>query len=252
MADLFSVEGKTVLVTGGTRGVGRMMARGLVEANARVYICSRNADACRQTAAELSLWGDCLAIPADLARATECARLATELADREPKLHVLINNAGITVGAPLDTFGDEEWDRVLDINVKAPFHLTRLLRPLLDAAATDSDPARVINVGSVDGLHVPAMENYSYSASKAALHHLTRHLAKRLGPSITVNAIALGPFESDMMNPELGREMAARAPLRRIGAQTDAAGVAIFLSSVASAFLTGVVLPVDGGLITTA
>lgn len=252
MDKLFTVAGKTALVTGGTRGVGLMIARGLVEARARVYISSRNADACRQTAAELSLWGECEALPADVSTAQECERLAEELSARESSLHVLVNNAGVTLGAPFAAFGDDEWDQVLDVNVKGVFHLTKFLRPLLDAAAAEDDPARVINIGSVDGLHVPAMENYSYSASKAALHHLTRHLAKRLGPQITVNAVALGPFESDMTDPSLGREMGARAPLQRIGTADDAAGVAIFLSSRAGSFLTGTVIPVDGGLVTTA
>lgn len=251
MKNLFSVAGKCAVVTGGTRGVGRMIARGLLEAEARVYIVSRNAEACRRTAAELSLWGECEALPADLSATHECDRLAAELTAREPALDILVNNAGVTRAAPFETFGDEEWDRVFEVNVKGVFHLTRSLRPLLDAAAADENPARVINVGSVDGLHVPALENYSYAASKAALHHLTRHLAKRLGPRITVNALALGPFESEMMDPTLGREMGARAPLRRIGTPEDAAGITIFLSSRAGSFLTGTVIPVDGGLITT-
>jgi NAD(P)-dependent dehydrogenase (short-subunit alcohol dehydrogenase family) len=249
--DLFSVHGKCALVTGGTRGVGLMIARGLVEAGAKVYISSRSSDDCLRVSAELSVWGECEGIPADLSVASGCERLAAELARCEAKLHVLVNNAGITLGAPLTSFGDPEWDEVLALNVKGVFHLTKFILPLLEAAAEPGNPARVINIGSVDGLHVPAVENYSYTASKAAVHHLTRHLAKRLGPDVTVNALALGPFESDMTDASLGSEMAARAPLRRIGLPEDAAGAVIFLASRAGAFLTGVVLPIDGGLVTT-
>ena len=250
--ELFSVAGKSALVTGGNRGVGLMIARGLVAAGARVYLGARDRLAGERVAAELSLWGDCQAVPADLSSEATCRELAAELGRREARLHILVNNAGLTLGAPLDSFGEEEWDRVLQVNLKAVFHLTRLLRPMLEATATPGDPARIVNIGSVDGLHVPAMENYSYTASKAAVHHLTRHLAKRLGPRITVNALALGPFQSEMTDASLGAEMAARAPLRRIGAPEDVAGAVIFLASRAGAFLTGTVLPVDGGLITTA
>jgi NAD(P)-dependent dehydrogenase (short-subunit alcohol dehydrogenase family) len=250
--ELFSVANKSALVTGGSRGVGLMIARGLVQAGARVYLSSRDAAACERAAAELSLWGDCHALPADLSQAADCRRLAAELHTRERGLHILVNNAGLTLGAPFDQFGDEEWDRVLDLNLKAVFHLTRDLRPLLAAAASDTDPAAVIIIGSVDGLHVPAMENYSYTASKAAVHHLARHLAKRLGPQITVNALALGPFESDMTDAALGAEMANRAPLRRIGRPEDVAGAVVFLGSRAGSFITGAVIPVDGGLVTTA
>jgi NAD(P)-dependent dehydrogenase (short-subunit alcohol dehydrogenase family) len=162
-----------------------------------------------------------------------------------------VNNAGVTLGASFEEFGVEEWDRVLNVNLKAVFFLTKFLFGLLDVAASNDDPGRVINVGSVDGMHIPPIENYSYTASKAAVHHLTRHLAKRLGPRITVNAVAPGPFESEMTNIELGNAMAARAPLRRIGRPEDAAGVVIFLASRAGAFVTGAVIPVDGGLVTT-
>lgn len=252
MDGLFSIAGKTALVTGGSRGIGLMIARGLVEAGVRVYISSRNSDVCERVAAELSIWGNCDALAADLSRPEECERLGRDLRKREVGLNILVNNAGVTVGAPLDAFGETEWSEVLDINLKAVFALTRILRPLLEAASTADDPARVINIGSVDGLHVPPVENYSYTASKAAVHHLTRHLAKRLGPKITVNAIAPGPFESEMMDPSLAEAMAARAPLQRIGTPEDASGVVRFLASRAGAFLTGTVIPVDGGLVTTA
>lgn len=251
--DLFSIEGKTALVTGGSRGIGLMIARGFVEAGATVYVSSRKREVCEQVAAELSESGPCHALPADLSTEAECRRLAAELTGREPKLDILVNNAGATWGAPLDDFGEAAWDRVLDLNVKGVFHLTKFLRPALEAAATDEDPSRVINIGSIDGIHVPLLETYSYSASKAAVHQLTRHLAKRLAPKITVNAIAPGPFESKMMAATLeaaGDAIAAAAPLKRIGRPDDMAGTARFLASRAGAYLTGAVIPVDGGIAT--
>jgi NAD(P)-dependent dehydrogenase (short-subunit alcohol dehydrogenase family) len=252
MGELFSVEGKTALVTGGSRGIGLMIARGLVEGGAKVYVSSRKAEACEQVAAELSRVGACAALPADLSTEAACLRLAEQLGEREPGLHVLVNNAGATWGAPLETHPAAAWDKVLDLNLKAPFFLTRALLPLLAAAAAPGDPARVVNVGSIDGLRVPPLPTYAYSASKAGLHHLTRVLAKELGPrGITVNAIAPGPFESRMMAETLrrfGDEIAAAAPLGRIGRPDDMAGAALYLASRAGAYVTGAVLPVDGGL----
>jgi NAD(P)-dependent dehydrogenase (short-subunit alcohol dehydrogenase family) len=253
MTDLFSIAGKTAVVTGGSRGIGLMIARGFVEAGAKVYISSRKADVCEQVAAELSEVGTCVALPADLSSEDECRRLAEAVAGREPKLDILVNNAGATWGAPLEEFDEAAWERVLGLNVKGVFHLTRFLVPLLEKAGTADEPARVINIGSIDGLHVPVLETYSYSASKAAVHQLTRHLAKRLAPAITVNAIAPGPFESKMMAATLdafGDQIAASAPLRRIGRPDDMAGTAIFLASRAGAYLTGAVIPVDGGIAT--
>jgi NAD(P)-dependent dehydrogenase (short-subunit alcohol dehydrogenase family) len=255
MSDLFSISGKTALVTGGSRGIGLMIARGFVDAGAKVYISSRKADVCEQVAAELSASGDCVALPADLSTEDECIRLANELAEREPKLDILVNNAGANWAAPLAEFGDAAWDRVLGLNVKGVFHLTRELVPSLKAAATHGDPSRVINIGSIDGLRAPEFETYSYSASKAAVHHLTRTLAKRLArEGITVNAIAPGPFESKMMAATLeafGDVIKAQCPLGRIGEPDDLAGTAIFLASRAGAYLTGAVIPVDGGISTT-
>ena len=253
--DLFDLTGKVAVVTGGTRGIGLMMARGLLQAGARVYVSSRKAEAGDAAVAELSGFGTARSVPADLSREDECIRLAAEVGEREDEVHVLVNNAGATWGEPLASFPASAWDKVLDLNLKAPFFLTRAFLPLLEEAATDDDPARVVNVGSIDGLHVPPMHTYSYSASKAGLHHLTRVLAKELGPRrITVNAVAPGPFEWKMMAETLrnfGPAIAERAPLRRIGRPDDMAGVVVYLSSRAGAYVTGAVIPVDGGIATT-
>jgi len=253
--DLFSIAGKVALVTGGSRGIGLMIARGYASSGARVYVSARSADACAEAAAELSKVGTCAALPADLSKLSEVKRLAAELSAREPALHVLVNNAGANWGAPLEEYPDAAWDKVLALNVKAIFHLTVALLPQLSAAATPEDPARVINIGSADGLQVPALETYAYSASKAAVHHMTRVLAKQLAPrDITVNAVAPGPFESKMMAATLerfGDAIAKTNPRKRIGTPEDMAGVAIYLASRAGAYVTGAVIPVDGGMSTT-
>lgn len=255
MKDLFSVAGKTALITGGSRGIGLMIARGLVEAGARVYISSRKADVCERVAAELSEFGECIALPADCGTEQGCNGLAAELAEREKELNILVNNAGANWGAPMEDFPDSGWDKVLALNVKAVFQLTRALVPQLEAAARKGDPARVINTGSIDGLKPPMLDTFSYSASKAAVHHLTRVLAKKLAEkNITVNAIAPGPFESKMMEVTLenfGEAIIASCPMGRIGEPEDMAGVVIYLASRAGAYVTGVVIPVDGGISTT-
>jgi NAD(P)-dependent dehydrogenase (short-subunit alcohol dehydrogenase family) len=255
MAGLFDITGKSALVTGGSRGIGLMIARGYVEAGAKVYISSRKADVCDEVAAELSKIGTCVSIPADLAEEAECNRLAAEVTRLEPSLDILVNNAGATWGAPLADYPSDAWDKVLTLNTKSPFLLTRALLPALESAGTADDPARVINVGSIDGIQVPIMETYAYSTSKAAIHQLTRHLARQLGPKhITVNAIAPGPFASKMMAATLrdfGDAIARSSPLGRIGRPDDMAGVAIYLASRAGAYVTGAIIPVDGGIATT-
>jgi NAD(P)-dependent dehydrogenase (short-subunit alcohol dehydrogenase family) len=252
LSDLFSIEGKTALVTGGSRGIGLMIARGFVEAGARVYISSRKAEVCDEVAAELSKIGTCVSLPADLSSEAEALRLASEIAEREPKLDILVNNAGANWGESYETFPEKAWDRVLDLNVKGVFFLTRACTPLLEKAATDDDPASVINIGSVDGLNTPMLETWAYSSSKAAVHMLTRHLARTLAPKkITVNAVAPGPFQSQMMAATLdafGESIAKNNPMGRIGRPEDMAGIAIYLASRASSYVTGIVIPVDGGM----
>lgn len=255
--ELFSLAGKVAVVTGGTRGIGMMMARGLLQAGASVYISSRKPDACAAAEQELSAYGTVTAVPADLSREEECLRLAASVAEREPAVHVLVNNAGATWGAPLEEFPAAAWDKVLDVNLKAPFFLTRALLPQLTAAASDDDPARVINVGSIDGLHVNPMPHYPYSASKAGVHHLTRVLARELAARrITVNAVAPGPFESKMMafaldDPQTRTALEQMNPLGRIGRPDDMAGVVVYLASRAGSYVNGAVIPVDGGMSTT-
>jgi len=252
--DLFSVAGKTVVVTGGSRGIGLMIARGFVECGARVYVSSRNAEACDAVAAELSSAGECFAIPADLGTVEGVDRLAAELAEREPALHVLVNNAGAAWGAPMEEFPETGFDKVWNLNVKGLFFLTVRLLPLLRKAATAEDPARVINIGSIDGLRVPLLQNYSYSAAKAGVHMLTRHMAHHLlGDHITVNAIAPGLFPSKMTKfifENMHDEVVAQIPLGRHGRPEDMAGTAIYLASRAGSYLTGAVIPVDGGVAT--
>jgi NAD(P)-dependent dehydrogenase (short-subunit alcohol dehydrogenase family) len=254
MSNLFDISGKVAVVTGGSRGIGLMIARGFVEAGAKTYISSRKADVCDAVAEELSKSGECISIPADLGSEAGCRYLADEVAKREERVHILVNNAGATWGAPIAEFPDDAFDKVMNLNVKGIFHLTRFLLPQLEKAATEADPARVINIGSIDGIQAPAMETYAYSSSKAAVHQLTRHLAHNLANrNIIVNAIAPGPFESKMMHETLqrfGDNIRATNPRKRIGEPDDMAGTAIFLSSKASAYITGVVIPVDGGIST--
>ena len=256
VASLFSVKGKVALVTGGSRGIGLMIAEGLVRSGVRVYISSRKAEVCDAVAESLREHGECISVPADLSTAEGVDGLVAAIGERESELHLLVNNAGATWGAPLEDFPDDAWDKVMATNVKAVFGLTAGLLPLLRAAASADDPARVINIGSVDGIRVPETENYPYAASKAAVHMVTRQLAHRLtGDHVNVNAIAPGPFPSKMMafllDAEGGEELVASSvPMGRIGRPDDIVGAVLFLSSRAGSYLTGAIVPVDGGIST--
>jgi len=253
---LFDLSGKYALVTGGTRGIGLMIARGLLQAGARVVISSRSTDACAEAQQQLSKFGDVQAIPADLSSHDQCQRLADRVKVDSERLDILVNNAGAMWREPLATFPDEAWDTVIDLNLKSPFWLVQALLPALRRAGTADDPARIINIGSIAAIHVAESPNYSYAGSKAALHQLTRVLARELGPQhVTVNAVAPGVFPSQMMAATIdaiGDTIAAKAPLRRLGRDDDMAGVAVFLAGRAGSYLTGTIIPVDGGIATTA
>lgn len=253
--ELFDVEGRRAVVTGGSRGIGRMITEGLLTNGAEVVIASRKEDELRASSEELSHIGAVHAVRADLSSPAEVTSFAAQVADHyDGELDILVNNAGAVWGAPVDEFPVAGFDKVLDINVRAPFLLTQALLPALRAAATSTSPARVVNVGSVDGIRTPLLDNFSYSASKAGVHQLTRHLAMALvDDHVTVNAIAPGPFESRMMafaldSPEGRAAVADGVPMGRIGSPEDVAGAVIFLCSRAGAYLTGAIIPVDGGI----
>ena len=251
MRNLFDVSGKVVLVTGGSRGIGEMIARGYVENGARVYISSRKKAVCDRIAEELSAHGDCRSLPFDLGSLMGIDALVEAFRARETHLDVLVNNAGATWGAPIDDYPESGWDKVVDLNMKSPFFLTQKMLPLLRAQAAAERPSHVINIASINGVAPPSLETYAYSSSKAGCIMLTRHLAKRLaGDHVLVNAIAPGPFQSQMMAATLAEhsdQIRASNPLKRIGQPEDIAGVAIFLSSRASGYTTGAVIPCDGG-----
>lgn len=248
--ELFSVVGRSVVVTGGTSGIGAMIAGGFVAGGADVVVTSRKEAAVRSTVEALSEFGTVSGTTSDLSTEEGCRGFAQWVADDRGGVDVLVNNAGATWGVPLEEHDEASWNRVLDLNVQGVFHTTKFMLPLLRASGTAEDPARVINIGSINGLEPPILETYSYSASKAAVHQLTRHLALHLAPQITVNAVAPGAFPSKMMRATLesfGDQIAADTPLKRVGRADDMAGVAMFLASRAGAFLTGTVIPVDGG-----
>ncbi|NIL93158.1 MAG: SDR family oxidoreductase [Woeseiaceae bacterium] len=252
MKELFDISGKVALVTGGSRGIGEMIAEGYVANGVKTYISARKADACDATAARLSEIGECVSIPADLSTAEGIRSLVEEIRGRERKLDILVNNAGATWGEKLEQFPEQGWDKVMDINVKSPFFLTQALLPLLEAAASADDPARIIMIGSIDGLNVNRLPTFSYGPSKAAVHHLARTLASHLADRhITANAIAPGLFPSKMtahIMKKMGKKIVKGTPLKRAGRPEDMAGVAIYLASKAGSFVTGVVIPVDGGI----
>ncbi|MAQ07681.1 MAG: 3-oxoacyl-ACP reductase [SAR116 cluster bacterium] len=251
MKKLFDISGKVALVSGGSRGIGEMIAEGFVKNGVKTFITSRKADQCNETAKRLSQYGDCISIPADLTDIKEIKKIKKIIQGKVDRIDILINNAGAVWAADFDSFPENGWDKVMDTNVKAMFFLTQELIDLLEKSATNEDPSRVINVGSIDGIGIPRAETYSYPASKAAVHQLTRVMANRLANrNININAIAPGPFESQMMKSTLksfGDEIINSVPRKRIGKPEDMAGAAIFLSSKASAYITGIVMPVDGG-----
>jgi NAD(P)-dependent dehydrogenase (short-subunit alcohol dehydrogenase family) len=251
MSDLFSVSGKVALVTGGTSGIGLMIARGLAQGGARVYIVGRDAKTCEAVAADLRTQGDCRALPGDLSALAGVEAIAAALNSRESRLDILVNNAGGMYEAPIDQFTEAGWDSIADLNLKSVFFLTQKLLPALRAAARDRGLASVINIGSMGGYRVGPKENYSYQAAKAGLHHLSGSLAKRLGPeNITVNAIAPGFFSSRMTQiPEAQLPAVLNlVPRRRLGKPEDIVGAVIYLASEAGSFVTGSVIPVSGGM----
>ena len=254
LTKLFGVAGKVAIVTGGSRGIGEMIAEGLVTNGVRTYITARKADACDATAQRLSEIGECISIPADMSTADGLAAFVAAFREREDELHILCNNAGAAWGAPIGEFPEIGFDKVLDINVKAPFMLTQALLEPLAAAATVEDPGRVIMTGSIDGIRVPVGDNFSYSASKAGIHMLARHMAKFLADrNITVNSIAPGPFESKMMaymleDDKIRANIEGTNPRGRIGSPEDVAGTVIWLSSRAGAYINGATVPIDGGI----
>ena len=262
---MFSIRGKVALVTGGSRGIGEMIAAGFLAQGAKVYISARKADACHATAARLAetYGGECIAIPADLSHLDGVESLAKALSEREPQLDILINNAGASWGTPLDEFPELGWDKVMDTNVKAVFFLTQKLMPLLRAAAAGASPARVVNIGSIDGLKTSRFDVWSYGASKAAVHHLTRFMAARLTKErILFNAIAPGPYPTWMLSTGVGfggktedvdwDSVGAGNPSGRVGTPQDIAGLATFLCSRAGEYVVGQVIASDGGTVVSA
>lgn len=260
--NLFSIDGKVALVTGGSRGIGEMIAAGFLANGAKVYISSRKADACTATAERLmeQYGGECIPLPADLSNLDGIDALTAALNEREPRLDILVNNAGVAWGAALEEFPEIGWDKVMNTNVKGVFFLIQRLLPLLEASGTSADPARVINIGSIDGIRPPSLQTHSYGPSKAAVHALTRQLGAQLAPrNILVNAIAPGPFPTYMLSTGVGGggnvaetdwdTVGQMAPLNRVGTPEDIAGIAIFLSSRASAYTVGEVITCDGGIV---
>lgn len=262
MKNLFSIAGKIAVVTGGSRGIGEMIAAGFLANGAKVYISSRKADVCDATASRLSeqYGGECISIPADMSGLEGIESLVKQVSEREDRLDILVNNAGASWGAPIDEFPESGWDKVMDTNVKSIFFLTQKMLPLLRNSATVEDPARVINIGSIDGIKTPNFDSFSYGASKAAVHHLTRHMASHLiKEHIIANAIAPGPYPTWMLSAGVGfggevenadwDQVGKGNPSGRVGTMEDIAGLAIFLSSRAGAFTVGETITSDGGVV---
>jgi NAD(P)-dependent dehydrogenase (short-subunit alcohol dehydrogenase family) len=253
--DLFSLEGRTALVTGGSRGIGKMIAAGfLAQGAAKVYITARKAGPCEATAKELTAAydGACIALPIDISTVAGCEKLAGEIIKLQPKLDILVNNAGAAWGADFDEFPENGWDKVMDLNVKALFFLTKALAKPLRAAASAERPAKVINIASIDGIFVNPNETYSYAASKAAVIHLTRRMATKLiKDHVNVTGIAPGAFKSDMNRAarDQADEVAKRVPAGRVGTDEDMAGTAIYLASRAGDYVVGTTIAVDGGVV---
>jgi NAD(P)-dependent dehydrogenase (short-subunit alcohol dehydrogenase family) len=251
MKDLFSLKGRTALVTGGSRGIGKMIAEGFLHQGAKVYISARKAGPCEETAKELSKIGTCIALPLDASGADGAKKMAARYLEHEKSLDILVNNAGAAWGAPFDEFPESGWDKVMDLNVKTPFFLTQALHGALKASATKEKLAKVINIASIDGLVVNPQETYSYHASKAGLMHLTKRMAIRLiRDNIVVTAIAPGAFASDMNRDarDHGDALSKVIPSRRIGTAEDMAGAAIYLASRAGDYVVGSTIIVDGGV----
>ena len=251
MKDLFSLAGRTALITGGSRGIGKMIAKGFIAQGAKVYISSRKAPACFETVEELSKDGVCIALPQDVSTVEGVKALAAAYAQHESKLDILVNNAGAAWGAAFDEFPESGWDKVMDLNVKSPFFLTQALHGALKAAASAEKPAKVINITSIDGQRPNPMETYSYHASKAGLIHMTRRMAARLiQDHIVVTSLAPGAFPSEMNRAarDHGDEISQFIPSGRIGTEEDMAGAAIFLASRAGDYVVGSTLTVDGGV----
>lgn len=249
-SSLFRLDGRVALVTGGSRGIGKMIAEGFIQSGAKVYVSSRKAAACEEVSAELG--SNCIALPADISTVEGCKALAAQLAEREKRLDILVNNAGAAWGEAFATFPESGWDKVMDLNVKSPFFLTQALHELLKAGASARQPAKVINITSVDGQRVNPWETYSYQASKAALIHLTRRMAARLiEDQIVVTSLAPGAFPSDMNRAarDHGDGVAKRIPAQRVGYDEDMAGAAIYLASRAGDYVVGETLTVDGGIV---
>lgn len=251
MKSLFSLEGRTAIVTGGSRGIGKMIARGFLEHGARVYISSRKSEQCEQTAEELSTYGKCIAIPQDVSTVDGCKALERIYGKAETSLDILVNNAGAAWGAEFEEFPESGWDKVMDLNVKSPFFLTQAFHQRMKSAATKEKPGKVIMIASIDGIRINPWETYSYQASKAALIQLTRRMAARLiRDNICVSGIAPGAFPSEMnkVARDHADAVAKMVPSGRIGAQEDMAGAAIFLASRAGDYVVGDTIAVDGGV----